>query len=1242
MALKGRPARHLLRSPHFWLVGGLLLLISLFHYAKWMGMPHVRPVHLGHAIGRVLFLFPVAYASFAFGTGAGLVVCAIAAAAMLPQAIFLSPAPGDALVETAAVAFVAVASLRVLRTREQRREAFIRSLTENATDVVVVVDAAGTIKYTSLSTTRLLGYSLGELLGKNISELLHPDDLHEPLAAIRGMLRRTRVTAPVQLRLRHSDGLWRTVEVVGSNFLHDPVVAGVVFNARDVTEQRRAEEERAREHSRVGALHQVNQAVAGSLDLQAVSALALVATLKVMGMDAGLVSYLDEGKQELVLLTHRGLPPGFSREVESTPRLKLGQALSGRVAQSGNLMVVEELPQDAQELFRSLVNAGFRQYVGVPLKAKERVVGVMVLYARKKREFAPADLEMLSSVGNMVGMTIANARLFQRVEVAKREWEQTFDTVSEGVAVLSLDHRIVRANWSLARMLGTTPKELVGQHCYRAIHGAEGPRDGCVLSRCVAEKRTCEVVRQEQGQGGRWLQVCADPILDARGEVVGVVHSVSDITVERLRQERLERLCRLSQSLCSTLDLDMVVGLTLDEVMYTLGSAGVAALVALLDERGRDLDIVAARGPGSDRVAGARLPLSAFPPEFAERLLRERRPLTSLDPSQVPQAVKEMPGYAGVELRSLIVLPLIAGDHAIGVLVVGSDRPQLPEAEDMALLETLAHEVTMAIENARLYARTDEALRRRVGELEALTGVLAAATKGLDLSLLLEDVLRRAADALQVERTAFFLVDEAGNTATIQGVYERGTENPVGVGLKLELERLRMLRDAISEGRPWVVEDREALSHGTTRRLLRGLGIRAGLAAPVVLGGRAVGMLYFAMLTRPRAFSPDEVSLAQAMASHLASVVENARLHERTEEERSSLESIINSMGEGLVVVDASGTMVYCNPKAGWLWGINPADVVGHPVEVYYDLLATRIVEPTDWLRVVKKEFVRPGGPEKLRLVAQVPERREIEGTMFVIEREGRRLGMGAVLRDVTKEREVDRMKTEFISIASHELRTPMTGVYGFAELLMMRAPELSEEHRHWVNTIHSESQRLSEIVEDFLNVSRIEAGRLSLKPERLAMEPLLREVVGKFIRSHPRHQFEVVVGWDTPEVRVDRGKLVQVLVNLVDNAVKYSPAGGPVEVRAERVEGEKTVVIGVADRGLGIPEEEMPRLFSRFHRVTRRETAGLRGTGLGLYIVRSLVEMMGGRVWVESKAGEGSTFYVSLPVAIEEGEAGS
>lgn len=235
--------------------------------------------------------------------------------------------------------------------------------------------------------------------------------------------------------------------------------------------------------------------------------------------------------------------------------------------------------------------------------------------------------------------------------------------------------------------------------------------------------------------------------------------------------------------------------------------------------------------------------------------------------------------------------------------------------------------------------------------------------------------------------------------------------------------------------------------------------------------------------------------------------------------------------------------------------------------------------------------------------------------------------------------RVVEQLTTEFVSIVSHELRTPLTALVGFSELLLAQSVDPAEQ-REWAENMHAAAKRLTQLVEDLLDVSRIEEGRVDLKRQPVDLKAAVGLVLADFKVHATAHRFERHFREPVPPVFADPDKLTQVLTNLISNAVKYSPHGGPITISAMDANG--TVRLSVADQGLGLPPEELLRIFERFHRVRDEDRRQIPGTGLGLYITKRLVELHAGRIWAESAGpGCGSTFHVELPAAAAKTEAG-
>jgi signal transduction histidine kinase len=228
------------------------------------------------------------------------------------------------------------------------------------------------------------------------------------------------------------------------------------------------------------------------------------------------------------------------------------------------------------------------------------------------------------------------------------------------------------------------------------------------------------------------------------------------------------------------------------------------------------------------------------------------------------------------------------------------------------------------------------------------------------------------------------------------------------------------------------------------------------------------------------------------------------------------------------------------------------------------------------------------------------------------------------LIRDVS-------IRDTFVSVASHELRTPLTSIVGYTDLLLRRDPPDATRKR-WLKNIFDNSQRVSNIVDDLLNVSRIQSGKFSIKLERVRLHDVLKETLSFTRESINKHKFVVEIEPDIPELLVDRDKFSEVVGNLLSNAVKYSPNGGCITLSAHSDKERHRVVVSVADEGIGISTADKDLLFTTFHRIQRPETQSIRGSGLGLYIAKEWTQAMGGRIWLESELNKGSTFFVEVP----------
>ncbi len=358
-----------------------------------------------------------------------------------------------------------------------------------------------------------------------------------------------------------------------------------------------------------------------------------------------------------------------------------------------------------------------------------------------------------------------------------------------------------------------------------------------------------------------------------------------------------------------------------------------------------------------------------------------------------------------------------------------------------------------------------------------------------------------------------------------------------------------------------------------------------------------------------------------------------SRLHQQVDRQRETAQAIQMSMTEGLVVIDEAGVIQTCNEAARKLLGVPANAWAGKPLHsamrnasVYFDPPAT--VDD-----IVKTINMSAAGPASLEVRILKPKPSNIQLVAFPIRSDHQIALTGLLMRDVTEERELQKRQEAFVYVASHELRTPMTSIMGFSELLLkFSMPE--EARKESLDRIYQSSRRLTMILDDLLNVSRIHSGTIAVRAEPVPAEAVAAEVMQGFQLMSQKHRFELHSEAELPRVRADKDKLTQIVTNLVDNAIKYSPRGGTVAIRLRHDRDKHQVVISIADQGLGIAQADIPGLFTTFHRIRRPETETIKGTGLGLYIVKSLVGLMNGEIWVESELDKGTTFSFSLPVA--------
>lgn len=615
-------------------------------------------------------------------------------------------------------------------------------------------------------------------------------------------------------------------------------------------------------------------------------------------------------------------------------------------------------------------------------------------------------------------------------------------------------------------------------------------------------------------------------------------------------------------------------------------------------------------------------------------------------------------GTLGVELASLpfralpdelhLALPLTTQLDAVrGVLTVSAARERRAALrEALPLLELLANQAAAALDNAELYTtmaqrvqaatadleRGADELRRARDRAEVLYELASALAVTLDERKLLEQTLALVAGHVGAERGGIMLLEPNTGHLVYRTTIERHKHDTPGV-----LERGQGLAG-------WVLVNRApAIVPDTTRdqrwqvRSRHDSVPRAALAVPVMLEREVLGVLLL-IHSRVGHFSAEHAQIAQAAAAQAAAALGKAQLYRyvseqsdhlavtvaQREEEASKLMAVLRSIGDGVVVSDRHGLIRLVNPAAEQILGITAEAFLGRPLEA---------------MPGVPPALEAAEGDERMRKFG-AGERTVRAHCAPVHSARGEALGSVVVYHDISAEETADRLKSELVATASHELRTPMTSIRGFVDMLLLGTfGEVDQSHREPLLVIKNNVVQLVQLIDELLDMSRVEAGEAPLRVEALDIAELIRDVTatlgGQFSERQVALDLDLPGG--LPPIQGDRQRLAQVAVNLIGNACKYTPRGGAVRVALRNGGGE--VRVDVRDTGVGIPPESHAHIFTPFYRADNPLRDEVGGTGLGLSITRKLVELHGGRIWFESRVNEGSTFSFTLPV---EGAAGA
>jgi signal transduction histidine kinase len=625
---------------------------------------------------------------------------------------------------------------------------------------------------------------------------------------------------------------------------------------------------------------------------------------------------------------------------------------------------------------------------------------------------------------------------------------------------------------------------------------------------------------------------------------------------------------------------------------------------------------------------------------------------------------------------AVLAVPLIAQSHPIGVIVIQHpDAHPLLDRTQHDFVKSAAGQAAIAFENARLYEEVrgfNTVLEQRIAErthelqverdmLGTLYDVALEVSSTLDLDTLLENSLRALAQLVGVNQGSIMLVEPDTEHLVHRAVLgQRGdvgvTRFPMGQGIVgwVAQNRKPALVPDVSTDPRWVhLPDEETQRKNTGSMIAVPLIAQHDMLGVLLLSHDEVGY-----------FTEGHLRLLNASAGEIALGIHNALLFDqierqlmhqgemrrRQEEENSQSTAILQSLSDGVIVCNADGVVLAANPAVERILE-RPIEelVIWNLPELLKRLLGNRAGDvPVDDLlqRPVNDRHEPRTFTNTFHIGLRV-----INMTLGpVLMSNGRLMGAVAVFRDTTREVESDRLKTEFIGTVSHELRTPMTSIKGFTQLLAMGSlGPINDTQREFLNTIQTNAERMISIINDLLDITKIETGSVELDFRPVHLAENLSNVISELRSSIAAREHELTINIPPglPLLRADAKRLNQILHNLLSNAVKYTPRGGKITIEAHESgvdevpdvqrdglkSGGRYVLIDISDSGVGIAPEERERIFERFYRTENPLKIEAGGTGLGLSLVRPLTALLGGRMWVTSTVGEGSTFSMIIPV---------
>jgi PAS domain S-box-containing protein len=907
----------------------------------------------------------------------------------------------------------------------------------------------------------------------------------------------------------------------------------------------------------------------------------------------------------------------------------------------------------------------------MPLRSDHSAIGELIVTRSRDHAFDQGDFEILAAAANQTSIAIARARLLGAERQRASEQRALLDTLADLSGRLELD-RLLRVVLQRAiSLLGVNggelavydeaARELVVVASLNIGEDSTGVRmalgEGAMGQ--VAETQEPVIIPNYQAWAGRSKQyvheavqaVMVAPLLIGERLVgaIAAVHSdparrfgepdvhllnlfASQAAIaienarlysgERRRAEEQKALIDTLRDLSGELELSKVLQTVLERAVSLLRVTG--GELAVFDEPRNELVIAASHNMGADST-GTRMALGEG---AMGHVARSREPLLIPNyPTWSGRSAK----YTQDLVQTVLAAPLLIGSRLVGAIaMVHSDVDRRFDEGELRMLEMFGPQAAIAIENARLFSVE----RRRAEEQQALLETMKDLAGELDLGRLLQRVLERVVSLLGVTGGELAMYDEFHDDLVIMASHNMEHD---AVGTRMALGEGAMGHVAQSH-EPLIIP---SYQEWTGRSPAYGQStVQSVVATPLMIGQRLVGAIATVHADPSRAFGPEDLRLLQLFAPQAAVAMENARLYESAQR---FYHALVENNPVAIANLDREFRITSCNPAFERLFGYRQDDVRGMELDALVATETTR-AEAADYTRHTLAGHVAHGVGQRRRKDGSMVEV-ELFSVPVLVGREP--MGYIALYHDITELLQARRdaetanqAKSQFLANMSHELRTPLNAIIGYSEMLQEEAADAGDEqYVPDLQKVHGAGRHLLGLINDILDLSKIEAGKMDLYLEEFDLGEVIEDVVATItpLLARSGNRLEVVQGAGV-RLRSDMTKLRQVLLNLLSNASKFSESS-LITLAVEHAAGEAdggVVRLAVRDRGIGMTAEQMGRLFEAFAQAEDSTSKRFGGTGLGLVISRRFCRMMGGDITVTSEPGAGSTFLVTLPVRVE------